>query len=117
MDNCDYSFCEPPFILSFSKNITALHFTICHDGKCAYNDLDIIGISHRICMTPFSCSDLFYKVDTSVGEFCFDQKTLSNLDPSDNIVDQINFIAHMLGQYKCNPKQIKCLNGQCVDDI
>lgn len=68
-------------------------------------------------MTPFSCSDHFFKVDTSVGEFCFDQNTLSDIDSKLNLVNNINFIAHMLDEYRCNPKQIKCLNGVCVDDI
>ena len=84
---CDNSFCESPFVLSFTQNITTRHFTVCHDGKCAFDDLSVIGISPRICMTPFSCSDLFYKVDTSVGEFCFDQPTLGHDDTSENIIN------------------------------
>jgi hypothetical protein len=50
------------------------------------------------CMTPFSCSKDYYKVETSVGEFCVPSTELKSSEFTDNILSAINFLANAFDQ-------------------
>ena len=73
-----------------ANNLTESNYRSCGDGRCAFLQDPEKQLTFDVCATPFSCSPAFYKVDTHLGDFCFDK--VGKEDTVDNILNQINFI-------------------------
>lgn len=95
--------------------MTKANFRTCHDGRCAVIQDPSSTLSSDVCMTPFSCSPGYFKVDTSVGEFCWNNA--AHDEAVTDALSLINFLAHTLNQYHCPPDYLKCLDGTCERDL